>query len=188
MQHIHAKAAIVSGQSMHRGSPQAFWRLMPMPTLCLPRAVATDSELAHSVGTSTTQLRRNIVNTNTTDTSNPAISSWPDRTNLVLGALLCLSPWLAWSGSTTITWNAVIFGAAIAIAAIAAIAKPAVGPEWTNVGLGAWLLIAPWVLSFSDHAVAAWTSLLVGILVAYFAGMQIALMRRPTASRSFRPR
>lgn len=87
------------------------------------------------------------------------------------------------------TWNAVIFGAAIATAAIVAIAKPAVAPEWTNVGLGAWLLIAPWVLGFSDYAVAGWTSLLVGILVVYFAGMQIALMKRPAASRrSYRAR
>lgn len=127
------------------------------------------------------------MNANTTDTSNPKISSWPDRTNLVLGALLCVSPWLAWGGSTAITWNAVIFGAAIAIAAIAAIAKPAAGPEWTNVGLGAWLLIAPWVLGFSDHAVALWMSVLVGILAIYFAGMQITLLKRPAASRrSFR--
>lgn len=117
-----------------------------------------------------------------TDTSNPQIRSWPDRTNLVLGALLCVSPWLALGGSTAITWNAVIFGAAIAIAAIVAIAKPAVGPEWTNVTLGAWLLIAPWVLGFSDHAVAVWMSVLVGILVAYFAGMQIMLLKRTAAS------
>jgi hypothetical protein len=123
------------------------------------------------------------VNTNTTNTPNPPISSWPDRTNLVLGALLCVSPWLAWSGSTTITWNAVILGAAIAVAAIAAIAKPAVGPEWTNAGLGAWLLIAPWVLGFSGDAVAGWTSLIVGILVVYFAGMQITLLKRPAISR-----
>jgi hypothetical protein len=122
-----------------------------------------------------------------THTANPPISSWPDRTNLVLGALLCASPWLASGGSTAITWNAVIFGAAIAIAAIVAIARPTVAPEWTSVGLGAWLLIAPWVLGFSDDAVAGWTSLLIGILVAYFAGMQIALMKRPAASRrSFR--
>ena len=129
------------------------------------------------------------MNTNMTDTSNPQISSWPDRTNMVLGALLCVSPWLAWGGSTAITWNAVILGAAIAIAAIAAIAKPGAGPEWTNVGLGAWLLIAPWVLGFSDDAVAGWTSLLVGILVAYFAGMQLTLLKRPPAARrSFRAR
>ena len=129
------------------------------------------------------------MNTNMTNTSNPPISTWPDRTNLVLGALLCVSPWLAGGGSTAITWNAVIFGAAIAIAAIVAIAKPAVAPEWTNVALGAWLVIAPWVLGFSDQAAAGWTSLLVGILVAYFAGMQIALMKHPAASRrSFRAR
>lgn len=123
------------------------------------------------------------MNTNMTDAPNPQVSSWPDRTNLVLGALLCVSPWLAWSGSTAITWNAVILGAAIVMAAIAAIAKPGVGPEWTNLGLGAWLLIAPWVLGFADQAVAGWTSLLIGMLVVYFAGMQIALLRRPAASR-----
>jgi hypothetical protein len=135
------------------------------------------------VGTTTTKPWREIVNTNMTETPSPQISSWPDRTNLVLGALLCVSPWLAWGGSTAITWNAVIVGAAIAIAAIAAIAKPAPGPEWTNVGLGAWLLIAPWILGFSNDAVAGWTSLLVGTLVAYFAGMQVTLMKRPAASR-----
>jgi hypothetical protein len=103
--------------------------------------------------------------------------------NLVLGALLCVSPSFAWSDSTAIAWNAVIFGAAIAVAAIVAIARPTVGPEWSNVGLGAWLLIAPWVLGFSDHAGAGWTSVLVGIFVVYFAGMQITLMKRPAASR-----
>lgn len=118
-----------------------------------------------------------------TDAPNPRISSWPDRANLLLGALLCASPWLAWSGSTAITWNAAITGAAIAIAAIASIAKPGVGPEWTNLGFGAWLLIAPWVLGFADQAVAGWTSLLVGMLVVYFAGMQIALLKRPATSR-----
>lgn len=126
------------------------------------------------------------MNTNMTDVSNPQISSWPDRVNLLLGALLCVSPWLAWSGSTAITWNAVILGAALAIDAIVAIAKPGVGPEWTNAGLGAWLLIAPWVLGFADQVVAGWTCLLVGVLVLYFAGMQIALLKRPaTARRSF---
>ncbi|HKZ09970.1 MAG TPA: SPW repeat protein [Rhodanobacteraceae bacterium] len=154
-----------------------------MPTLGLPRAAALYRWVAHSIGTSITKPWREIVNTNMTDTCNPPISTWPDRTNLVLGALLCVSPWLAGGGSIAITWNAVAFGAAIAITAIAAIARPAVGPEWTNVGLGAWLVIAPWVFGFSDQAVAGWTSLLVGILVAYFAGIQITLMKRSAASR-----
>ena len=123
------------------------------------------------------------MNANMTHTPNAQVSSWPDRMNLLLGVSLWLSSWLALDGGAASTWNAMIFGAAIVIVAIAAIVKPAVGPEWTNVGLGAWLLIAPWALGFSDQVVAGWTSLLVGIFVAYFAGMQITLMKRPAAAR-----
>lgn len=128
------------------------------------------------------------LNTNMARKSNP-IKSWPDRTNLVLGVLLCLSPWLAPSDHAAIAWNAVIFGAAIAVAAGFAIAKPSVVPEWTNVALGMWLLIAPWALGFAADTGAVWASVLVGLFVVYFAGTQIVLLKRPPATRrAFRVR
>lgn len=129
------------------------------------------------------------MNTNTTRKPYSKTKSWPDRANVVLGAFLCLSPWFAPGNDAAGLWNAAIFGAAIAIAAARAIVKPATGPEWTNVGLGLWLLIAPWALGFSADTGAVLASVLVGVFVVYFAGMQIVLLKRPEATRrAFRVR
>ncbi len=73
-------------------------------------------------------------------------------------------------------WNAVACGALIATAAGVALSKPSAGAEWTNVGLGLWLMIAPWVLGFSVNPGAALTSLLVGFGVTCFAGFQVSLL------------
>jgi hypothetical protein len=115
--------------------------------------------------------------------SRPRISSWPDRVNLLLGLFLCVTPWLAPTSGTANTWNAVFFGAAIAVAAICAIAKPGVRPEWSNVVFGLWLLVAPWALGSADTNSSVYASVLVGLFVTYFACMQIILLKRPAATR-----
>ena len=103
---------------------------------------------------------------------------WIDWTNLTLGAFLAVSPWLALGGGPAVLWNAVACGAIIAIAAVAALPKPNAGAEWANVCLGLWLMIAPWVLGFSATIGATWTSVLVGLGVACFAGLQVSLLNR----------
>jgi len=137
------------------------------------------------MATSTPSLKlwRKIVNVNMTHAPDPQVSSWPDRVNLLLGGLLWLSSWLALDGGAASTWNAMILGAAIVIVAIAAIAKPAVGLEWINVGFGVWLAIAPWALDFSADTGAVWGSVLVGLFVTCFAAMQIVLLKRPAVTR-----
>ena len=74
--------------------------------------------------------------------------------------------------------NAVVCGAIIATAAGVAISKPVALAQWTNFGLGVWLLIAPWVLRFSVNVGATWTSVLVGLCVASLAGFQLSLLNR----------
>lgn len=103
---------------------------------------------------------------------------WIDWTNLTLSVFLAASPWLALGGDAAVVWNAVACGVIIAIAAIVALSKPDDGAEWTNVGFGLWLVIAPWALGFPVNAGATWTSVLVGFGVACFAGLQISLLNR----------
>ena len=34
--------------------------------------------------------------------------------------------------------------------------------KWTQLALGAWLIISPWLLGFYDVSLAKWSSVLVG--------------------------
>lgn len=41
--------------------------------------------------------------------------------------------------------------------------------DWVNVLFGVWLIISPFIWGYSDNAVAAWNSYILGIAVALFA-------------------
>ena len=72
------------------------------------------------------------------------------------------------------SWNDVVIGSAIAVVALVRIALPvriaALG--LVNVGLGAWLLVAPTVLSYTSvpgASSATWNDIIVGIIVMALA-------------------
>ena len=110
---------------------------------------------------------------------------WRDWVMLVLAVWLFLSPWIlgfaaalpaaageALSGSPA-AWNAWIVGIAIAAVAIWAIVMFAPWQDWVNGVLGAWLVIAPWVLGFGSLATAAWNHVIVGLLVLALAAWEL---------------
>jgi hypothetical protein len=37
--------------------------------------------------------------------------------------------------------------------------------RWINVAIGIWLIIAPWILGFSDSFLVKWSSVLCGIIL-----------------------
>jgi len=88
---------------------------------------------------------------------------------LVAGGFLALSPlWV--DVSTAGTWAMVIIGAATAAVAIVALAMPgAYADEWLAVVAGGVAFIAPWVFSYTEYTAAAWTSWIVGVIVAGLA-------------------
>lgn len=103
--------------------------------------------------------------------SKPVVDRFQDWINLVLAAFLFVSPWLfAFTSIATASWNAWICGAIIAALALAAIVRFAEWEEWINVALGAWLVIAPWVLGFSAVPAAMWTHVMLGLVIIVFAG------------------
>ena len=103
---------------------------------------------------------------------------WQDWINLIFGAWLFFSPWLLkYVTLGAASWNSFVFGIAIVVFAVWALFAPKVWEEWTNLILGLWLIIAPWVLGFSAHALATWNLVVVGVVVAVLSLVALASQR-----------
>jgi len=97
-----------------------------------------------------------------------------DVMNLVLGACLALAPWvLGFTGQTAAAWNAWVVGAAIAFVAVDAFVNLTEWDEWANFALGIWAVVAPWLLGFAALAQAMYVHLLIGLIVAVLAAVDL---------------
>ena len=96
-----------------------------------------------------------------------------DVANLVLGAFLFFSPWIFGFSGSTAAENANIAGIVIVVLAVAALAAFAVWEEWLNLIVGLWTLISPWVLSFHTNTKAMVVCVIVGVIVAILAAVEI---------------
>lgn len=95
-----------------------------------------------------------------------------DVLNLLLGALLLLSPWIFGFASGVETQNAVISGIAIAVLSIAALAAFAEWEEWLNLIVGLWVLVSPWALGMAGGT-ATTVHFIVGAVVAIIAAVEL---------------
>lgn len=104
---------------------------------------------------------------------------WQDWINLIVGAWLFFSPWLLkYATLGTASWDSFIFGVAIVVFAVWALYAPKAWEELTNLILGAWLIISPWVLGFSTNRLVMWNLVIVGAIVAASSGIA-ALGKQP---------
>jgi hypothetical protein len=88
-----------------------------------------------------------------------------DIVNAVLGVCLALTPWaLGFTGEVAAAWNAWIVGAAIALVAVGALVAFTQWEEWANLVLGAWALLAPWLLGFLGVAYATYAHVIIGLV------------------------
>ena len=103
-----------------------------------------------------------------------------DWVNLVCAVLLFISPWiLAFSGDVTATRAAWITGVVVAIFAVAALVQFAEWEEWISLLLGVWMIVAPWVVSFSTVGVAVAAFVVLGLVVALASAAEIWQVRHP---------
>jgi len=109
-----------------------------------------------------------------------------DAANLILGAVLFISPWMFAFDAGAPTWNAIIVGIVRAVLAIAALTAFAIWEEWLNLIVGLWALISPWVLGFQGTT-AMTVHFLIGVAVATLAAIEIwiepLIPPRPTTGR-----
>jgi hypothetical protein len=114
---------------------------------------------------------------------NNAWNAWrreqvPDVINLVLGAILFLSPWIfGFVSEYAAGWNAWLSGIIVCGLAIAALAAFAEWEEWLNLIVGIWVVISPWLVSASPTV--TWLHFVLGVAVAAIAAVRIWLMRNP---------
>jgi hypothetical protein len=103
---------------------------------------------------------------------------WPRRKaaldlyTLACGVYLLVAPWLFGFVRPSGRLDAELVGCAIVALSIAAIFAFADWEEWLKVLLGAWLIAAPWVLSFA-HTSAMHVSIAVGVVVIFLALLEL---------------
>jgi len=108
---------------------------------------------------------------------------WQDWTNILLGAWLILAP-LAGIGlvGDIAAINSYLIGSAVVIFAFAAISHSNVWKEYTNMALGLWLIVAPFVLGFTSLVGPTYNQIIAGLLIS---GLAIAavLQKTPTSGQ-----
>ncbi len=98
-----------------------------------------------------------------------------DIYNLVLGAFLCVSPWLlAYAGSAG-RLDARLTGLGLVSISIAALVAFAEWEEWVSLGLGLWMIVSTWLLGFA-HTRAMHISVGVGCVVTYLSALELWLI------------
>lgn len=106
------------------------------------------------------------------------IKHWQDPVSIVLGLWLAASPWaLGFQTETIPTSNAVLLGILVTIVALFALFGVEARRAWANVGLGAWLVVSPWLVGFSELAPALWNAVIVGAAIAVLALSALATDR-----------
>lgn len=93
---------------------------------------------------------------------------WSSGTNLLSGLWLLAAPFvLGYSDVGAALSNDLIVGIVVMTLAAIRAARPAQGPgmSWTNALLGAWLVIAPFLLGYGDLGAAVANDIIVGLVV-----------------------
>ena len=90
------------------------------------------------------------------------------------GIWLVLAPFLlSYSDITGAVWNDILVGVVVAILAWIRVGRPLFneGVGWTNLVLGVWLIVAPFVIGYGASTVALWKDVIVGVVVVVLAAM-----------------
>ncbi|NML63230.1 SPW repeat protein [Massilia sp. RP-1-19] len=91
---------------------------------------------------------------------------WQDQVILLLGAWLCVSPWvLGMPSDSPRAINAYAVGAAMAVLAAFDLYKTYLWAVAANLLLAAWIAISPWVPAFFDRGAMMTNSVIVGVAV-----------------------
>lgn len=93
-------------------------------------------------------------------------------TNLILGAGLACAAFL-FVGAPAAAWDAGIVGTLIVCCSAVALYRYSAWAEWSNLTLGCWAVVAPFLLGFGAPGNPMWTHVLLGLCVATIAAVQL---------------
>src|SRR5258707_490227 len=98
-----------------------------------------------------------------------------DVYNLLLGALLFVSPWLFAFAHGTAGADAWLGGAVIAAVSLAALMVYTEWKEWIVLAAGLWMMLSPFVLGF-PHTTAMHMIIGIGFIVSFLAALDLWLI------------
>lgn len=103
--------------------------------------------------------------------------------NVILGIWLVIAPLVVYFASPAALWNEVIVGIILfALALSRTSALRVTWPSWVNLVLGAWLVIAPFVLG-DNNTSAIWTQVISGLLIGLLALWSVTATRSALRGR-----
>lgn len=94
----------------------------------------------------------------------------------ILGIILAISPFLlSYSDNTAALWTSVIIGGATFIVSLveASQADREQWEYWTAAILGIIAILSPFIFGFSTNTAALWSTIIIGALIAIFAGSRL---------------
>ena len=106
-------------------------------------------------------------------------------TNLILGACLACAAFM-FAGLPLAVWNAGIVGALIVCCSAVALYRYGAWTEWSNLTLGCWAVVAPFLLGFGSAQGPMWTHVVLGLCVATIAVIQLAASHKSPGASSTR--
>lgn len=104
-------------------------------------------------------------------------------TNLILGACLACAAFL-FATLPGAAWNAGIVGTLIVCCSVVALFRYGAWAEWSNLTLGCWTVIAPFLLGFGSAQGPMWTHVAIGVCVATIAAIQLVASSKSQAPSS----
>ncbi len=94
----------------------------------------------------------------------------------IVGFILLIAPFVfSYTSNTPALWASILIGGAtIVVSFIEGVENVKQTWEyWTAEVLGVLAIIAPFLLGFTTHATAMWTSIVSGLLLIFFAGSKL---------------
>lgn len=95
----------------------------------------------------------------------------------ILGLILAVAPWMfGYSTNLVAMWTSLLIGVATVLVSWMEGAQSDREPweYWTAVVLGVIAIIAPLILGFGSLPSATWSTVILGILIAIFAGSRLS--------------
>jgi len=103
---------------------------------------------------------------------------WQDWASFAAALWLAVSPWLlGYATHDVATANAAVMGLGLAVSAHVSCSCDYSTSKWLGLGGGTWLVVAPFVLGFDDHPLAAVHCTAVGALIVALSAWALELDR-----------
>ena len=102
-----------------------------------------------------------------------------DLYTAILGAFLCVSPWLFAYRDGLAREATLVTGTILLVVSLLAIVAFREWEEWFNLAIGVWLLAAPFALGFPHHSPGMHIAVGVGAAVTFLALLELWLIHSP---------